>query len=283
MNIFRTIALLLASIVVLSCRIQKVDLQEYQDKTAMVIPSVTSAPTETLTAPPTENDDAQKITPTIYPPIGSTTKMDLANGLIWTECVVEYRAYSHVWPDVEALSRCTDLPETNEHDDEIRGERFEQSRFPDLRIEIGDDIYETRYKDTKNCCEYDLEKNGNKLLHASAPFYSFDPNRNLWNIDGQLVWELISEPPDIIVDGVHYTEKYGSEGVFFPYEIKGKLIFIAKENGKFHIVYAGETVGLEYDEISMAYCCAMMSVMYGSGQYWFLGRRDGVMYVVTIQ
>lgn len=268
----------------ISCKPQDMTLPEVQGETKIVVPSMTITSSETPTPLPTEKPTAT-ITPTYYPPIGTITKMELESGIIWAECVVKNRAYAHVWPDVDTLSQCADLPRTNAHDDEIRGERFERSRFAfaDLRLKIGDDLYETRYDETKSCCEYDFEKNGQTLLRATAPFYTFDPNRNLWNIAGQAVWELISEPPDIIVEGIHYNEKYGPEGVFFPYEIKGKLIFIAKENGKFHIVYDGARVGLEFDEISMAYCCGMMSVLYGSGQYWFLGTRDGVMYVVTIE
>ena len=110
-----------------------------------------------------------------------------------------------------------------------------------------------------------------------------NPNRGFWNIGGKLVWELAGYTHVIVVDGVDYNEKYQLEGSHFPYEIKGKLIYIAKQNGKFHIVYDETMIGPEFDAISMAYCCGMISVYYGSGQYWFVGRRAGTMYVVSIQ
>ena len=97
------------------------------------------------------------------------------------------------------------------------------------------------------------------------------------------MWELGGYIQVIVVDGVDYNEKYQLEGSYFPYEIKGKLIYIAKKNGTFHIVYDETMIGQEFDAISMAYCCGMISVYYGSGQYWFVGRRDGTMYVVSVQ
>ena len=78
-----------------------------------------------------------------------------------------------------------------------------------------------------------------------------DPNRNFWNIGGKLVWELAGYTTVIVVDGVNYNEKYGLEGSFFPYEINGKLIYIAKKDGKYHIVYDDQVMGPEFDEISM--------------------------------
>ncbi len=104
-----------------------------------------------------------------------------------------------------------------------------------------------------------------------------------WNIRGKLVWELLADPPVIIVDGVNFNEKYQLDGSYYPYEINGKLIYIARKGDKFQIIYENEAVGPKFDNVSRAYCCAGMSVMRGGGQYWFIGERDGARYIVLIQ
>ena len=90
------------------------------------------------------------------------------------------------------------------------------------------------------------------------------------------------QPLTPIVNGVDFNEAYDLEGTFFPYEIKGKLIYIAKKDGKYHVIYDGKAIGPSFDDISMAYCCGKITVLRGGGQYWFLGRRDGKQYVVKI-
>jgi hypothetical protein len=207
----------------------------------------------------------------------------LENGLTWMECVVPSRDYFYVKPDVELLTNCIDFPNGDDHDEKIIGERIQGNNGSDLRLVIGIDIYQTKYDNTKGCCDYELLKNGDVILRTSAPLITFDPNRNFWNIEGKLVWELITQPPVIIVDGVNFNEVYHLEGSFFPYEINGKLIYIAKENGKYRIVYDKKVIGPDFDEISMAYCCAKISVMRGGGQYWFLGRRDGTQFIILVQ
>lgn len=205
------------------------------------------------------------------------------NGLTWSECVVPIDDYDR--RDREFLATCTELPSLNESDEKRRGEFIDhQNATYDWRITIGDDQFETKINDiSQGCCSYKLVKNGEVILEMFPGFMTSNPNRGLWNIGGKLVWELAGYTQVIVVDGVDYNEKYQLEGSYFPYEIKGKLIYIAKKNGKFHIVYDEKMIGAEFDSISMAYCCGMISVYYGSGQYWFVGRRGGTMYVVSIQ
>ncbi len=47
-------------------------------------------------------------------------------------------------------------------------------------------------------------------------------------------------------------------------------------------MYDGQMIGPEYDDISMAYCCSTLSVIRGSGEYWFLGRIGGTQFEVKI-
>jgi hypothetical protein len=105
----------------------------------------------------------------------------------------------------------------------------------------------------------------------------------LWNIGGKLVWELGVDTPVIIVDGINFNEKYALQGSYHPYEIKGKLIYIARQNGKLHLVYDDKIIGPEFDEISMPYCCGMVYLFHSNRQYWFVGRRGGTKFLVPIQ
>ena len=216
---------------------------------------------------------------------GTPTIIPLPNGLTWSECVVPIDDYARTDSDMEFLATCIEIPTFNEEDEKRRGEFVDhQNATYDWRITIGNDHFETRINDiSQGCCSYKLVKNGDVILEMFPGFMTSNPNRGFWNIGRKLVWELAGYTQVIVVDGVDYNEKYQLEGSYFPYEVKGKMIYIAKKNGTFHIVYDETMIGQEFDAISIAYCCAMISVYYGSGQYWFVGRRGGTMYVVSIQ
>jgi len=239
-------------------------------------PSITTSPTptKTITPVPTETIVTCPSTPKI---------LSLENGLTWTEVVIPNRRYYYVKPDVALLKSCIDFPNSNDHDQEIYGERVHNDPISDLSLEIGDGIYETKFDSTLGCCDYDLLKNGVVIYHTHAPFIATDPNRGFWNIGGKLVWELLADPPVIIVDGVNFNDEYQLEGSYYPYDINGKLIYIAKKSETYQIFYNNEEIGPEFDNISRAYCCAGMSVMRGGGQYWFIGKRDGANYIILIQ
>lgn len=246
--------------------------------TATQIASATPLP-EYSPLPPTETP----IPTSALPFSGTPTVIPMDNGLTWSECVVPIDDYAR--SDREFLATCIESPTRNESDEKRRGEFIDhQNATNDWRITIGDDQFETKINDiSQGCCSYKLVKNGEVILEMFPGFMTSNPNRGFWNIGGKLVWELAGYKQIIVVDGVDYNEKYQLEGSYFPYEIKGKLIYIAKKNGTFHIVYDEKFIGAEFDSISMAYCCGMISVYYGSGQYWFVGRRGGTMYVVSIQ
>lgn len=207
----------------------------------------------------------------------------LENGLTWSECVVPNGEYFYTIEDEPIVTNCLDFPNWDTYDPRKSGERIKGSNGSDLRLVIGPDSFLAKHDSTNGCCDYKFIKNGKVIMEISAPLITFDPNRHLWNIDGKAVWELIADPPVIIVDGVNFNEKYQWESSYFPYEIKGKLIYIAKKNGKYNIVYDNKVIGAAFDKISMAYCCAKISVVNGSEQYWFLGQREGTQYVVLIR
>ncbi len=211
----------------------------------------------------------------------------MENGLTWTECILPDREYSAATEDIELIADCLnkEFPSLGESDKKIFGERIAGDAGDNFRLAIGSDVYETKYNSQGDGIHYDYEllKNGAVIAQTKASFATFPPNLNLANIGGKAVWEVAAEPHVIFVDGVNFNEKYQLEGSFFPYEIKGKLLYIAQKSGKYHIVYDEKNIGPEFDEISMAYCCAEASVYYGQGQYWFLGKRDGKQFAVAIE
>jgi hypothetical protein len=217
-------------------------------------------------------------------PVSSVpTEVVLENGLTWIDCVLPYREYFRIEPDIALITTCLDMdiPVWDESDRANYDERVPGVNGDNLRLIVGDNTFETRYTQS-DAQDYELLKNGTVLAKVSAYYVTFDPNRHLGNLGGKIVWEVISEPPVLIIDGVNINEENQLEGSFFPYEVKGKLIYLIKKNGHYQVVYDNNVIGPEFDEISMAYCCAKFSVSYGKGQYWFLGRRDGVQYIVAI-
>jgi hypothetical protein len=105
------------------------------------------------------------------------------------------------------------------------------------------------------------------------------------NVGGRCVWEY-AEPQHetLYYDDVSLVELFHLDAAYRPYGINGKLIFTAKENGKYHIVYDGKQLGPIFDEITVAYCCepALYSIRYAQGQYWFWGVRENKHYIVAI-
>jgi hypothetical protein len=251
-------------------------------ETLAAIPTDTPLPSASP-LPPTETS----IPITQSSPIpfsGTPTAVIMETGLTWTECVLPNQDFAHSQPNIEFVLHCLNVerPYWDDNDRKIAGEHIAGNNGFDLRQVIGNDVFLAKHDSTNGCCDYEFLKNGNVIMKISAPFISFDPNRNLWNIGGRSVWELITDPPTIIVDGIDFNEKHQLEGIFIPYTINNKLIYIAKKNGKYHIEYDEKVVGPEFDEIYIKYCCATTKVLYGGGQYWFWGKRDGTYYVVAI-
>lgn len=242
---------------------------------AAAIPTVTIPPSPTRAAPPVPTETAP-----VCPASPTTREYD--NGITWTEVEIPDREYEWSKADLAFLQSCLEFPQFDDHDREIHGERVGLS-FSDLRIRIGDDLYETAYDDTDGCCDYDLLKNGEIILQTSAPAIVTDPNQGFWNIDGKLVWELLKDPPTIIVDGEDYNRKFQFDGCYYPYEINGKLIFIARQGPTFQVIYDYQFIGPAFSQVSRAYCCSRISIYRGGGKYLFIGRHDGSKVMVLIQ
>jgi hypothetical protein len=238
----------------------------------------------TATAPPPTETIAVIETSTPLVSI-SPTIISMEQGITWTECIAPVQDYAKHMPDEEFALHCLGLerPVFDDNDRSIMGERIEGSNGSDLKQVIGNDVYLVKHDSTNGCCDYQLLKNGNVLLSTHGSLITFEASRDLWNFGGRIVWELITDPPTIIVDGVDFNQKYKLEGIFHPYLIKGKLIYIAKKSGKYQIMYDEEVIGPAFDEIYIKYCCATTKVNYGGGRYRFWGRRGETYYVVAIQ
>ena len=202
--------------------------------------------------------------------------------------------HPHETADFEFATTCLNMDWLgwDNYDIKLDGQRLREERIngdgahgDNLRLIIGDDIYETKYTNVSGWNNYELLKNREAIAKATACPYCIigDPNLKLWNIGGKSIWEIFTEPPAIFVDGTNLNEKYQFEGTYFPYNIKNKLIYIASKNGKYSVVYDEKVIGHEFDQIYMSYCCASTSVLYGHEQYWFWGRREGTYYVVAIR
>ena len=284
--LLRAFTLILLVVALVSCSASKAKSTIPPFSTPTIVPTLTSNLEPTTTPSPSPRETYLSPTHTVAIPVSITpTTIAMENGLTWIECVVPNRDYSLKVEDMTILTKCVDPFEGSDDDVISMGERVKGNLgFDDLRITIGKDHFEARLVSRdKDGFHYKLTKNGEVVDKTVAHFTTHDPNQNLWNIDGKLVWELAGGQPVIIIDGVDFNEKYHLEGSYFPYEIKGKLIFVAKKNEKFSIMYDEKIVGPEFDEISMPYCCAMVPLIRGNGQYWLVGSREGIKYLVSIR
>jgi len=224
-------------------------------------------------------------TPVVSPmPSGVPQKIEVIYqeiGILWQECNLTDKN----WQNAEACLGFIQ-PDWSEGDRQRLGEQNDVTGG--LRQTIGNDVYETMYlPDTWNSMrrEYVLLKNTEVIATITGTFTGYDPNRSLLNVGGKIVWEFADpEHPTVIYDGRDVRSEYNVEAAYIPYDIGGKLLFVARENGKYYLIYDGQKLGPEFDEISIAYCCefGLYSIRHLQGQYWFWGSRNGQNYIVVI-
>ena len=190
--------------------------------TTTILPTsaVKTEPTITSSSQSPENSEQPTQIPSV--PVSMTPiTLIMENGLTWTECILPYRDYSYVTPDVDLIASCIgmDFPSLDDYDKKIFGEPVEGvGGGNNFRLVIGSDIYETSHTQIDiTTYNYELLKNGLVIAQTDARFFTSAPNRSLGNIGGKAVWEILTEPPAIIVDGVNFNERYQLEGSFFTY------------------------------------------------------------------
>ncbi len=205
-----------------------------------------------------------------------------AAGLTWRECALD------VENDPWQAEKCFGQSAPNAFGDNSERTNFSTSyATDDLRLTIGSEVYETAHRagvlPNQDC--FTLQHGAEKLTTLCGQFTSHSPNILLENIQGKVAWEFADHRLDTIVyDGQDLRQVYALDAAYRPYQLNGKLIFVGKKAGKYFVVYDGQKIGPDFDEISIAYCCepVLWSVQFGQGRYVFWGSRDKQSYVVEI-
>jgi hypothetical protein len=249
-------------------------------------PSLTSIVFNTLTPSPmvSQTFSTPEVTPTIpLTPYINMSKIDYPSGLAWIECEVSFDLY-HKW---SVADKCFGFPLSSwqEEDRAHLGERFQRNPFKwdDIRITINGNLYET---DNQPEGLYILYRNEKIYAQSISGFTTFPPNRSLQDVGGKVAWELANpEHPTIIFDGQDLRQEHNLDAAYLPYSINDRLIFVAKKNSMYFVVYGEEQTGPEFNNISIGYCCgpAGYSIQRVQGQYWFWGVRENRYYLVMIR
>ncbi len=229
------------------------------------------------TVAPTETPESR--TAVLAPPaldVPAMTNIPNAN-LVWRECSINGdfngQQASDCFGDLKPAPSPTAAP------DQQAGE---------LRLKIGSDTYRTiqfksEYFADKQC--FNFYKNANLVGTQCGANGTFSPNIGLRTIGDKAAWEFVDGAKGtIIFDGKEVGRALGLDSAHRPFELDGKLIFVGKKNDKYVVVYNQQVIGPEFDLIHLAYCCepAAWSVRYGSGKYWFWGKRNGQSFVVEV-
>lgn len=248
-------------------------------------PSLTLAIFSTLTPSPmfTGTFSTPEVTPTIpLTPYIKMSKIGYPSGLVWLECEVSYDQYQ-LW---RVADKCFGFPLSSWQDEDRArlGENFKRNPFKlyDTRNTINGDFYET---DNEPGGLYTLFRNGKIFAESVSGFTTYSPNRSLQDVGGKVVWELANpENPTIIFDGMDLRQEFNLDAAYLPYNINDNLIFVAKKDSKYFVMYGEEQIGPGFNNISIAYCCgpAGYSIQRVQGQYWFWGVRESRYYLVMI-
>ncbi len=205
-----------------------------------------------------------------------------AAGLRWRECGLD-AGY-----DPRQAEKCFGQPVPNAFSADGEKTNF-GTRYAadDLRLTIGAEVYETAHRagsrPNQDC--FALQHGAEKLYTLCGQFTSHSPNILLENIQGKVAWEFVDHTMGTIVyDGQDLRQVYDLDAAFRPYQLNGQLIFVGKKAGRYFVVYDGQKIEPDFDEISIAYCCepVLWSVQFGQGRYVFWGHRDKQTYVVEI-
>ena len=201
-------------------------------------------------------------------------------GLSWRECPM--RADVEEWRQAEA---CFGHPALawDDADRAHAGERTAAGH----RLTIGPDVYETRAIATPipNLSVYALSVNGRLRRLFLGRFTTYSPDLGLADLAGRAAWTFDDgRLATILYDGVDLRAAYGFEAVYAPYAIRGRLIFVARQDNQYFVVYDGRRLGPVFDRILVAYCCepAAYTARGASGRYTLWGERNSTRYMVEI-
>ncbi len=205
-------------------------------------------------------------------------------GLVWQECELPLPALASGSPRPDESVACfghpAPMPVADNHDNAVQ--------FIDkthLRMTVGQDDYEARANDLTALTAYTLDKNGGRVRSLVGPGDTLWLHMFLLSVNGHVAWGIANEnPATILYDGKDLRQVYGLDKAYAAYGLEGKLIFVAQKGGKYFVVYDGQKVGPDYDQITIGYCCetALYTARGGQGRYQFRGTRDGKNHIVEI-
>lgn len=155
-----------------------------------------------------------------------------------------------------------------------------------VQLTVGHDVYKAQANDIAVLTFYNLYRNESRIKSLIGVGDTLWLHMFLQNIGGKVAWEIANEnPATIVYDGKDVRHLYGLDKAHASYSLAGKLIFVAQKGGKYFVMYDGQKVGPDFDQIIIAYCCetALYSVHFGQGRYQFRGTRGDKNYIVEIR
>jgi hypothetical protein len=204
--------------------------------------------------------------------------------LIWLECEISQAVYQGKFtrPPAGCYRQWRNAVQFTPHDQQKQGTY--NSKTDSIELRIGKDLYKTAPSQVD--ASYVFTRNGKPIMKLTSELVTFSPNRSLQNIGGQAVWEFAGAPETfaVLVEEKDMRLPSQVQKAYEPYGIYNKLIFVGQKDDRFFVMYDGQKIGDEFDEIFIAFCCEPVaySVQQGNGAYLFQGKRDGKYYLVKI-
>jgi hypothetical protein len=202
--------------------------------------------------------------------------------LIWQECEISQAVYEGKSPSSGCVRRWRNSVLSNSSDQRSLGKH--DLSTDSIELQIGKDLYKTAPSQVN--ANYVFTRNGEPIAQLASEFVTFSPNRSLQNIGGQAVWEFAGEPETfaVLVEEKDMRSPSQVQKAFEPYGIRNKLIFVGQKDDRFFVMYDGQKISDEFEEVFIAYCCEPVaySIQQGNGAYLFQGKRDGKYYLVKI-
>jgi hypothetical protein len=215
-------------------------------------------------------------------PIRSATPQQA--GLIWRECELPIldQSGNAAAPDESFACFGQSLPVRSEEDKRNSGQNAGRTS---VTMSVGSTAFSARADELAFLTVYTLSKNNGAVKGLVGLGDTMWLRMFLWNVDGHVAWGIANQDLDTIVyNGKDLRNVYGLDKAQAPYGLNERLIWVARKDGKSFVMYDGQKIGQEFEQIIVAYCCetSLYSVQAGQGRYQFRGTRAGKNYIVEI-
>lgn len=200
-------------------------------------------------------------------------------------------------PQGKAGSEYQDLDE-NQLRELVGTEKNLTSLVENSAKQIGADyFYVLRKRLEKSVEEYSIYKNNEKVYGFSSVFVTYDPLVSVRVIENKYTVEYVENSYEqagnnfsvnkrIWQDGVgEIAKKYGMQNVIVPYEVGGKMVFLAEKNDRWFVMYDGERILEEFERIDFGYCCepaVYMPRAFNYRYYVFFATQDAKQMLVEV-